>query len=91
LSEGIALDFDFSPKKKYLFVEVMRQLTVAQRIWVSRQMTAWEVSRSREEIARENPQSSEEEVKMRWVELNYGQELAAELREYLKLRGAIAS
>ncbi len=85
------MDFEFPRKQNYLFIELMRQLTGAQRLWVSLQMTAWEISRSREEIARENPGFSEEEVKMKWVELSYGPELAAGLREYMKCREAAAS
>jgi hypothetical protein len=84
------MEFTFSSKQKYLFVELMRQLTVAQRVWVSRRMTAWEVSRCREEIARDNPQLNDEEIRLKWVALSYGPELAAELREHLRQRGTAA-
>jgi hypothetical protein len=78
------MDFEFPRKKTHLFIELMRQLSGAQRVWVSRKMTAWEVSRSRQEIAGENPNFNEEEVKLKWVELTYGEELAARLREHLR-------
>jgi hypothetical protein len=64
----------------------MRELTVAQRLWYVRQMTSWEVSRSRAEIAKANPEFTDEEVNLKWVELSYGAELAANLREDMRQR-----
>ena len=80
------MDFEFSGRKRHLYFELMRQLTGAQRLRISRQMTAWEVSRSRAEIARANPEFTDEKVGLKWVEITYGEELAKNLREYLYQR-----
>ena len=44
------------------------------------------MSLARDGIARSLPGASPEEVGLRFVELNYGRELAAELRAYLAAR-----
>lgn len=80
------MDFKFSDRKDYLYIELLRQLTVAQRLRIAGQMTAWEISRSRAEIARTNPEFTEEQVRLKWVENTYGKELAENLREYLHQR-----
>ena len=80
------MEFEFSDRKKYLYLELNRQLTGAQRLWMCRRMTAWEVARTREEIARANPEFSDEEVNLKWVEMAYGADLAARLREDLRQR-----
>ena len=69
------MDFEFPRKKTHLFIELMRQLSGAQRVWVSRKMTAWEVSRSRQEIADENPNFNVETDDIGFLDLVDGEQI----------------
>ena len=80
------MEFKFSGRKEYLYIELLRQLTAGQRLWIVQEMTHWEVSRQREEIAKANPQFTDEEVRLKWVELTYGASLAEGLRADLQRR-----
>jgi hypothetical protein len=87
--EAIRMEFEFSAKKQHLYAELMGQLTGAQRLWVSLKMTNWEISRFRAEIAAANPQLTEEEVRLKWLEQVYGAELAAKVREDMKQKKSV--
>ena len=80
------VEFNFVGRQRYLYFKLMQQLTRAQRVWFVRKMTAWDVARSRAEIAKANPAFTDEEVRLKWVELAYGADLADRLRAYLRER-----
>jgi hypothetical protein len=80
------MEFEFSGRKRYLFFELLRQLTPQQRLLHTLKMTSWEIKRQREEIAKANPQFTEEEVNLKWVEQAYGKELAEGLHADLARR-----
>jgi hypothetical protein len=80
------MEFKFSGRQEFLYIELLRQLTGAQRMRTARWMSSWEISRSHEEIARANPEFTDEQVGLKWVEITYGEELAKKLRDYLPQR-----
>ena len=77
---------DTSPEAEKVQIELLRQATVAERIERMLSLTATTISLSRQGIARANPGLSGQEFELKCVELYYGKELAARLREYLNAR-----
>ena len=77
---------DTHPDAERVQIELWRHATGAQRVAQLRSHTSFVIGLSRRAIARANPQFDRHEVEMRWVELNYGKELAANLREHLRKR-----
>ena len=75
---------DTHPDFQQFQIELARQSSPAEKIAQVRRMTDFVVRLSRRAIARANPNLSREEVDLRWVEINYGPKLAAELRDYLR-------
>ncbi len=61
-------------------------MTVAERFEKMRALTARTVGLSKRAIARANPDMSPEELKLRFIELHYGRDLAERVREYLRNR-----
>jgi hypothetical protein len=77
---------DTHPDIEQLQIELARRSSPAEKIAQVRRMTDFVVRLSRRAIARANPELNREEVDLRWVEINYGPKLAAELRNDLKRR-----
>jgi hypothetical protein len=67
-------------------IELLRKATVAERIAKARSLTAMAVGLSRRAIARAHPHWTPREVELKFVELHYGKQLAAELRTFLEER-----
>ena len=77
---------DTHPEAEKVQIELTRAMTAAQKMTLMRSLTATAIRLSRRAIARANPEFSPREVDLKWVELNYGKQLALELREYLEQR-----
>lgn len=77
---------DTHPDAERVQIELARKATPAQKIAQVRCLTDMATRLSRRAIARANPGLSPEDVDLKWVELNYGRELAAQVREYLRNR-----
>jgi hypothetical protein len=75
---------DTHPEAEKVQLELIRQASVARRISLMRSLTAFLVELSRQGIAQANPGMSEQEINLRWAEINYGEQLAGEIREYMK-------
>jgi hypothetical protein len=75
---------DTHPDAERVQLELIRQASVAKRISLMRSLTATLISLSRQGIAKSNPSMNAQEVDLRWAEINYGEKLAAEVRDYLK-------
>jgi len=67
-------------------LDLLRAATPAQRGGMAVSLTATAIALSRRALQRQSPGASEEEIGLRFVELNYGPELAAELATYLRQR-----
>ncbi len=74
---------DTHPEAEKVQIELLRRMTVAQRLERMRSLTTMTVNLSRRAIARAHPELTAGEVNLMWVELHYGKALADELREYL--------
>jgi hypothetical protein len=67
-------------------LELLRAATPAQRAGLAVSLTATAIALSRRALQRQSPGASEEEIGLRFVELNYGPELAADVAAYLRRR-----
>ena len=65
-------------------IELLRKATPSERLSIAIKLSEKVIALSRQAIARAHPEYSEQEVKLKFVELNYGKSLAVELREYLR-------
>jgi hypothetical protein len=77
---------DTHPDAERVQIELLRKATGAQRIAKMRSLTSFVVGMSRQAAARANPGLTSREIDLLWVKLNYGQELAGRLRDYLEER-----
>jgi len=77
---------DTSPDAERVQIELLRKLTVAERFAKVRALTARTVGLSKRAIARANPDLGPEDLKLKFIELHYGKELAQRVREYLSNR-----
>ena len=77
---------DTSPDAEKVQIELLRKSTVAERFAKVRALTARTVGLSKRALARANPDLSPEDLKLRFVELHYGKELAERVRKYVNSR-----
>ncbi len=77
---------DTHPEVEKVQIELLRKLSVAERFLKVRALTARTVGLSKRAIARANPGLCVEEVKLKFIELHYGRDLAERVREYLRNR-----
>ena len=64
-------------------IDILRKMSNGQRFALTRSLSNSVIRLSKRAIRRANPALSEEEVGNRFVELHYGEALAADLRRYL--------
>lgn len=69
-------------------VELLRAATVARRLQLAVSLSATVISAARRALARNYPECSPLERDLKFVEVHYGADLAAELRQYLTHRPA---
>ena len=67
-------------------LELLRAASPAQRGALALGLTATAIGLSRRALERQAPDASEEEIGLRFVALNYGPAIAAELAAYLAAR-----
>ncbi len=77
---------DTHPEAEKVQLELLRKATVAERFAKMRSLTAMTISLSRRAIARANPRLSPEQVRLKFIELHYGKDLAKRVRKYLENR-----
>lgn len=77
---------DTHPEAEQVQIELLRQMSGAQRIAKMRAHTALAIRLSRQAIARANPLLNEQEVAVLWVEHAYGKDLANAYRRDLESR-----
>jgi hypothetical protein len=75
---------DTRPQAEKVQIELIRQLSVAQRISIVRSLSQMTMFLSRRAIQRANPLMSEREIDLAFVELHYGKDLAGRLRSYIE-------
>ena len=77
---------DTSPEAEKIQIEILRKMSVAERLGRVRDWTRMVVHLAREGLARANPGLDDRELDLLWVDHQYGRDLAVRLREYLKER-----
>lgn len=82
----MAAPSDTHPAAERVQLELLRKAGVERRAAITRSLSRTVIALSRRELRARMPDASEEDVKLRWVELNYGPELAARVRAYLRAR-----
>lgn len=75
---------DTSPEAEKVQLDLLRKMTVAQRLGLMRSLTRTLVHLSRDGLARANPGLDDRQLDLLWVEQQYGRDLADRLREYLE-------
>lgn len=81
---------DTHPSADAVQRELLRRAGPAARAAIALRLSDGVVRRSRRALAQQMPGASDLEVKLRWVELWYGEELAARVRRCLRDRGVEA-
>ncbi|MBI5481945.1 MAG: hypothetical protein HY906_24030 [Deltaproteobacteria bacterium] len=77
---------DTSPAAERAQIALLRQAGPARRAELMRSLSRSVIELSREALRERMPGATDTEVMLRWVELNYGRELADRLRAYLAQR-----
>ena len=73
---------DTNLKAEKVQIELIRKASVAERISLVRSLTQTTVQMARRAIKRANPNMSDREIDILFVEIHYGTRLADRLREY---------
>lgn len=74
-------DSDTSLKMEAVQIDLLRQAGSAKRLQIMFFLTQQALELSRQAIAKANPNASEFEKKLKFVEVHYGSELARKVRE----------
>jgi hypothetical protein len=77
---------DTDPEAERVQLDLLRAASPAQRADLAVALTSNAVAASRRARERASPDATEEEIGVRFVELNYGPELAAAVATCLRLR-----
>jgi hypothetical protein len=77
---------DTHPDAERVQIELLRKATPAQRAQLALSLSETTIKLARRAIRRANPDASEEEVGLIFVEVHYGKELADRVRAYLAKR-----
>ena len=67
-------------------LELLRRASPGERAALAMSLSATVITLARRALRRQYPEASEEEIGLRFVELNYGRELAIELAAALNAR-----
>lgn len=74
---------DTHPDAERVQIELLRRKTPAERLAMARRLSELVVRMSRQAIARQHPDWSPQQVRLAWMEIHYGRELADQVRDYL--------
>lgn len=80
------LSRDTHPEAEEFQIELLRKATIAQRFHLVRSLSATTRLMAWEGIKKANPNASDEEIDLLFVEYHYGKELAIKVRDYLAQR-----
>jgi hypothetical protein len=79
---------DTHPAAEAVQIELLRRAGATRRSGIALRLSQEVVERSRRALRARMPAASESDVRLRWVELWYGADLAARIRLYLAARAA---
>ena len=77
---------DTSPEAERVQIELLRRATVQQRLALAFSLSDTVLHLARRAIRRRMPEASEEEVRLKFVAIHYGEELAERVRANLAVR-----
>lgn len=77
---------DTSPEAERVQIELLRKATPARRFRLARSLSQTMIQVSRANIRRLHPEMDEEELKLLFVEIYYGKELAERVRMDMERR-----
>lgn len=77
---------DTDPDAERVQIELLRQAGTARRAGMALSLSAQVIGLAHRAIRRSLPGATEEEVRLRFVERHYGEELASDLRRFLAAR-----
>ena len=77
---------DTDPAAESVQIALLREAGIGRRAGMALSLSGQVIGLARQAIRRALPDASEEEVSLRFVELHYGRELAADLRLFLASR-----
>ena len=81
------LSRDTHPAAEAVQIRLFREASPARRFEIMRALSTYVVRLARAGIRRANPDLTERELQLLFVEVHYGRELAERLREFLDQRG----
>ena len=79
---------DTEPEAEETQIALLRQASVGRRARMAFSLSGQVIGLARQAIRRTLPTPSEEQARLRFVELHYGPDLAADLRDFLASRRA---
>ena len=77
---------DTSPEAERVQIELIRKASPAKLFGLVRSLSQSLIEMNRQNLRKLHPETSEEELALMFVELNYGKELAEHVRANLKRR-----
>ena len=77
---------DTTPEAEEVQLDLIRRMSPSERAGKALQMTARLIRECKSAIARNNPGLTPQEIGIAFIELNYGQELAEDVRRSLSDR-----
>ena len=78
---------DTSPDAERVHLELLRQATPERRATLALALSQEVAQLARAAIRRANPSASEIEIDLQYIAIQYGQDLADRVRNYLEARG----
>lgn len=77
---------DTSPEAELTLIRLLRAKPACKRLGDAVSASNRVAQQCKNAIRRRHPEISEEEIKLRFIEINYGSEIANEVRTYLSNR-----
>jgi hypothetical protein len=77
---------DTDPETARVHLEMLRAASPSRRLGLALSLSRTIIGLARDGIAKSRPGASAEEIGLRFVELNYGRDLAEEVRSHLAAR-----
>ena len=78
---------DTSPEIEQVQFEILRNMSVAQRVELGRGLIRLALRSARRAIQEAHPEANEQEIALIFIRQNYGEEIAGRLRKHLEHRG----
>ena len=74
---------DTSPEAEFVLIRLLRDRPAAMRLNDAVVASNRVAQQCKNAIRRSHPQISEDEINLRFIEINYGEKIASEVRTYL--------